>query len=252
MDVVVYPQNDAPAKLWSQDFVKKSPSTRFAVGLSTTSAAGSAKLVTDLTAALTKCGATGKLIFNVGHGASVSSIDAFVEIAPGVRLIGKDITADAKTFVNLFYEETPPHNAILKKQLLSPKGDDEINKGNSHDAQKRLDQWALFLNLCSAFKASPPAQVVFLACKIGNSPGFMQKLATFWGTEILGFKVKIVVLDITDTTETTDAKGRIKVTSKKSTRICFENDSDGSRSNIEEAASELVVLRYSSEFATAK
>jgi hypothetical protein len=251
MDVVVYPQNDAPAKLWSQDFVKKSPSTRFAVGLSTTSAAGSAKLVTDLTAALAKCGTTGRFIFNVGHGASLSPLDAFVEIAPGVRLIGKNNTPDIKTFVSLFYDDMPPPNPILKVQY-SDKGEDEKNKSTNPSAQKRLDQWSLFLNLCSAFKASPPAQVVFLACKIGNSLGFMQKLATFWGTEILGFKVKIALAENTDTSTETNAKGQTKVTVTKTVRIHFEGDSDGSRSNIEEASSELVVLRYSSEFTTAK
>src|SRR5262249_32519889 len=129
-------------------------------------------------------GSGGIVIINAGHGipsATGVQDDGRLDLAPHQRfmlggrndvLVGK--TGDPKKpkmHTSAFYDEEPgPPGLSMKHE------DERLNQGTP-GAKQRLANWAAYESICNSFKAKRLHGIVLLTCRMGQSSGFLKKVA---------------------------------------------------------------------------
>jgi hypothetical protein len=166
-------------------------------------------IVDTIKRAVQIAGTDGEVIFNVGHGATTADDETgtkgSVDLGPpGVlRLGGFGLT---NVFVDIFYDTNvpdlvaPPTRGGVRNKSQQ-KFDQEISDdtaalfspGQRAAAQKRQANWAMYREICVAFNMVKPYRVVFLTCRVGNSPNFLRKIAIDWDVVVVGFKKRVML-----------------------------------------------------------
>lgn len=223
-DVVLYFQ-DGYADIWTNRFVKAQPYARKSVRMGQHPTTN--QIVSAIKSAAKLAGQGGTLIFNVGHGAAVSSTVGVVDIAPNkqMRLGGQGVT---DVFVNVFYDVN----------LAGPNGfsdmDNDIRfNADSPTAKKRMANWQVYKNIGTIISNAGIHRVIFLTCNVGDATDFVKKIANDWNTVVEAYRKPMVLDD-------PEENGNI--------RMHLKDDLPGTGTNIPDSEHELPLATESNSY----
>lgn len=172
---------------WAGQYTKRQPAARRSVSMAPGTSATAAK--DTIIKAVNAAGTGGRLIFSVGHGASLDGAPdgGLCELAPGGMLVltGRGISpahprANA-VIVDVFYDR--PANPGQPSDM-------EHDRKNNPNSQ-RLKNWQLYQEIAGAMRSVKPYRVVLYTCRVGGATEFLRKIANDWGV-VMGAYTKRV------------------------------------------------------------
>jgi hypothetical protein len=192
---------------WARQYVAYDPASRGLTAVLPVTVHGT---VSAIGAATAKAGASGTVIFNVGHGGAGPDptrypFEGVVDIAPNrlIRLVGTN--PDQARFISVFYDVMDRIVAGLSSGTLA--SDRNVaqqckNKKNPPSRQdcaraaSNLDHWQKYQLISQTVAQSHIYKAVLLSCRVGRSPEFIKKIANDWNVLITAFQHYIVVDDM--------------------------------------------------------
>jgi hypothetical protein len=196
MDVIVFQANGRDEPTWAAQFVAASPRTRASIPMP--AAATRAQVVTILRSAATRASRGGTVILLVGHGGAVAGdpMAGMVDLAPQRRFRLEELI--------VFYDTDPdgPGPAGSTERADTGVLSDFADAQRRHDAalvrglanavRQAHDNQALRRDYLAAGRALAGVQrVVFLACNVGRSTRFIDKIARDWGIEVQAYRRQV-------------------------------------------------------------
>lgn len=181
--------------LWGERFVKRQPLARVQHTIGPNPSSSQAKAA--VLRAIAEAGTGGRVIINVGHGASADDAEGrqgSFELAPGgaMKIVGFRVNGG---FVDVFYDVNV---------LGPPSSSDMDHDKQNNPGAPRLARWAVYQEIARAFKTTRPREVVLLTCRVGNSTEFLRKVANDWGVVIRAYRQRVALTeDITTVGNTT-------------------------------------------------
>src|SRR5689334_8102595 len=154
---------------WAGQYVKRQPTARRSISISPGTVAVAAK--DTIIKAIKTAGPDGRLVFSVGHGASIDNApaDGLCELAPGgmLTLVGRNNSpahphANA-VIINVFYD--------MSANPGQP-SDMEYDKKNNPNSQ-RLKNWQLYQDIARTMRSIKPFRVVLFTCRVGGATEFL-------------------------------------------------------------------------------
>jgi hypothetical protein len=180
--------NDGYANIWTRDYLKRQPQARKSLVMPSSP---SSQLVVDTIAKAAKqAGPNGTLIFNLGHGGTSTSGDAregFIDLAPGKKFRIGGQQQDG-LFINVFYDV----NVAGPNAFSDMDNDRKFNAGTA-GATTRQQHFVAYKKIGDAIRAAGLYRVIFLTCKVGNSPDLIRKIANDWGVAVTAPKRRVVL-----------------------------------------------------------